>query len=97
MSQPDPGSGSSAVTMLEGSRQGMSANEYVLPLADARTAQLAVAGGKGASLARLSAAGLPVPGGFVIATAAYQQFMQDNELEPRLVWQSRRSPGQDGC
>jgi rifampicin phosphotransferase len=71
--------------MLERSRQGMSVNEYVLPLADARAVQLAVAGGKGASLARLSAAGLPVPGGFVIATAAYQQFMQDNELEPRLL------------
>jgi pyruvate,water dikinase len=64
---------------------GMTVNEYVLTLADARAAQLAVAGGKGASLARLSAVGLPVPGGFVVATAAYQRFVRDNDLEPTLL------------
>ena len=41
--------------------------EYVLSLADAR-ATLEVAGGKGASLARLSNAGLPVPPGITITT-----------------------------
>jgi len=63
----------------------MTEKEYVLTLADPWAAQLAVAGGKGASLARLSAAGLPVPGGFVIATAAYQRFVADNDLEPALL------------
>jgi pyruvate,water dikinase len=71
--------------MLEGRRQSMTADEYLLPLADARAAQLAVAGGKGASLARLTVAGLPVPSGFVIATTAYEQFVQDNHLESRLL------------
>ena len=47
----------------------MTANEYMLLLADARAAQLAVAGGKGASLARLTAADVPLPGGFVDAQA----------------------------
>jgi pyruvate,water dikinase len=60
-------------------------DEYVLSLADARTAQLALAGGKGASLARLAAADLPVPDAFVIATAAYQRFVHDNELQSSLL------------
>lgn len=63
----------------------MTEPEYVLPLADSRTAVLAVAGGKGASLARLSVAGLPVPGGFVVTTAAYHRFVVENDLEPAIV------------
>ncbi|MEV0380294.1 PEP/pyruvate-binding domain-containing protein [Nonomuraea sp. NPDC050643] len=46
----------------------------VLPLDDA-TADLATVGGKGASLARLTRAGLPVPGGFHITTGAYRAFV----------------------
>ncbi|KAB8141180.1 pyruvate, phosphate dikinase [Chloroflexia bacterium SDU3-3] len=38
------------------------------------------AGGKGASLARLCAAGLPVPEGFVVGTAAYAQFVEKNGI-----------------
>jgi phosphohistidine swiveling domain-containing protein len=56
---------------------------YTLPLADGR-ATLAVAGGKGASLARLCAAGVPVPGGFHVTTAAYQQFVAENGLQPAI-------------
>ena len=39
----------------------------ILPLAS-ESATLALAGGKGANLARLAQAGLPVPGGFTITT-----------------------------
>ncbi|MEU7897658.1 PEP/pyruvate-binding domain-containing protein [Nonomuraea sp. NPDC049152] len=46
----------------------------VLPLDDA-AATLEVAGGKGASLARLARAGLPVPAGFHITTDAYREFV----------------------
>ncbi|MGA2820510.1 MAG: PEP/pyruvate-binding domain-containing protein [Anaerolineales bacterium] len=56
---------------------------YTLPLADSR-ATLEAAGGKGASLARLSAAGLPVPGGFHIITEAYRQFVTANNLQPAI-------------
>jgi phosphoenolpyruvate synthase/pyruvate phosphate dikinase len=45
-------------------------SETIFPLADSRAA-LETAGGKGASLARLVAAGLPVPGGFHITTPAW--------------------------
>jgi pyruvate,water dikinase len=63
----------------------MTDDEYVLNLTDARAAELRVAGGKGASLARLLAAGLPVPEGFVLATDAYQRFVHENDLDPRLL------------
>ena len=33
-------------------------------------------GGKGANLARLSSAGLPVPSGFVVTTDAYRAFVE---------------------
>jgi pyruvate,water dikinase len=46
----------------------------VLPLDDA-AADLATVGGKGASLARLVRAGLPVPGGFHVTTEAYRTFV----------------------
>ncbi|SDJ30629.1 pyruvate, water dikinase [Nonomuraea maritima] len=46
----------------------------VLPLDDA-AADLATAGGKGASLARLARAGLPVPRGFHVTTHAYRTFV----------------------
>ena len=58
--------------------------EYTLPLADPR-ATLAIAGGKGASLARLVAADLPVPDGFHVTTAAYRQFVNENDLQPRIL------------
>jgi hypothetical protein len=48
--------------------------EVVLPLDDA-AADLASVGGKGASLAKMAAAGLPVPAGFHITTEAYRRFV----------------------
>ena len=58
--------------------------DYVLPLADPR-ANLAVAGGKGASLACLVQAGLPVPAGFHVTTEAYRQFVAENGLQMRIL------------
>lgn len=57
---------------------------YILPLADLG-ATLAVVGGKGASLARLAAAGLPVPAGFHVTTAAYRQFVAQNDLQSHIL------------
>ncbi len=57
--------------------------EYVLSLSDPR-AVLETVGGKGASLARLSAAGLPVPDGFHVTTAAYREFVAANQLQPLI-------------
>lgn len=56
----------------------------VLPLADA-SAQLTQVGGKGASLARMAAADLPIPRGFHITTAAYRRFVEENELQEKIL------------
>jgi phosphohistidine swiveling domain-containing protein len=44
------------------------------------TAKPETVGGKGYSLARLQAAGLPVPSGFFVTTAAYREFVAGNDL-----------------
>ena len=62
----------------------MEQSEYILPL-DHAQATLDIVGGKGASLARLAAAGLPVPGGFHVTTAAYKAFVAQNDLQPRIL------------
>jgi pyruvate,water dikinase len=59
-------------------------NLYVLPL-NASQATLDLVGGKGASLARLANAGLPVPGGFHVTTTAYKQFVAENDLQSRIM------------
>jgi hypothetical protein len=56
------------------------AQKYVLSLDDQR-ATLETVGGKGASLARLLQAGMPVPGGFHVTTAAYERFVAENDLK----------------
>ncbi len=56
----------------------------VLPL-DAPTATLERVGGKGASLARMAAAGLPIPPGFHITTTAYLHFVAANNLQEAIL------------
>ena len=62
----------------------LKSSEYVLPLADPG-AMLETVGGKGASLSRLVADGLPVPDGFHVTTAAYRRFVIDNNLQPGIL------------
>ena len=52
---------------------------WALPLASP-AATLENVGGKGANLARLAGAGFPVPGGFLIPTAAYRAFAAAHNL-----------------
>ncbi len=58
--------------------------KYILALADS-SATLANVGGKGASLARLVNAGLPVPDGFHVTTEAYKKFVAENNLQSRIL------------
>ncbi len=46
---------------------------------------VAYAGGKGANLGELTAAGLPVPPGFVVGAPAYAAFCEETGLRDRLV------------
>lgn len=53
---------------------------YIIHLSES-PATLATVGGKGTSLARLYAAGLPVPDGFNLTTEAYWKFVRENDLQ----------------
>jgi pyruvate, water dikinase len=52
----------------------------VLPFGDPRCREVALAGGKGASLATMTAEGLPVPPGFVITSAAFEAAVEPDRL-----------------
>ena len=60
------------------------ATAFILPLSDVSAGLLQV-GGKGASLARMAASGLPVPPGFHITTAAYRRFLAVHGLEEQIL------------
>lgn len=59
-------------------------NHLVLALDDP-SASLSSVGGKGSSLARLAAAGLPVPPGFHITTMAYRLFVARHGLQEQIL------------
>ncbi len=55
---------------------------YIQPLASLRAADGAVAGGKGANLGELIAAGFPVPDGFAVTTDAYVLAAREAAVDP---------------
>jgi pyruvate,water dikinase len=57
----------------------------IVPLTAARRADVPRVGGKGANLGEMTAAGLPVPPGFIISIEAYRQFYESNELGLRVA------------
>ncbi len=58
---------------------------YLRRFADLGRGDLAVAGGKGANLGELTRAGLPVPAGFVLTTAAYRTFVDATGIGDRVL------------
>ena len=54
---------------------------FITDLAKVGRGDVAVAGGKAVGLGGLIQAGLPVPPGLVLTTAAYSHFVQENQLE----------------
>jgi rifampicin phosphotransferase len=66
----------------------------VLPL-DAGEATLELVGGKGASLASMARAGLPVPTGFLLTTAAYRRFVTEHDLQAAIVETASEVDGSD--
>ncbi len=60
------------------------AAELVLPFDRLSRADVPYAGGKGANLGELTAAGLPVPDGFVVGAPAYAAFCDANDLRGRV-------------
>ena len=73
---------------------------HVLPFdapADAASADLDSVGGKGLSLARLTAAGFAVPAGFTVTTAAYRQFVSDDDLQQAIIDLANRNSWAQRC
>ncbi len=56
----------------------------IRPFADLRVGDVDYAGGKGANLGELTAAGLPVPPGFVVGAPSYAAFCEETGLRARL-------------
>jgi rifampicin phosphotransferase len=69
-------------------------SSLILPL-EAADATLDLVGGKGASLAKLAAAGLPVPPGFHLTTAAYRRFVDENDLQASILDAATNSTDSD--
>lgn len=68
-------------------------NRFVAWLDGPEPLPTSVAGGKGASLSRLGAAGLPVPPGFVVTAEGYRHFHRSCGLDdhlPPLTWLAGR-------
>ena len=61
-------------------------NRIILPLDSVGIDDIALVGGKCASLGEmlqyLAGTGVRIPGGFVVTTAAYRQFLEQSQLEP---------------
>ncbi len=59
--------------------------EYVKFFEELNKGDIAIAGGKGANLGELTQAGIPVPPGFVITAATYEQFMEETEISDEVM------------
>lgn len=57
---------------------------YVIELDQLGKDDIAIAGGKGANLGEMIKVGIPVPKGFVVTTASFDKFLEENNLEPRI-------------
>jgi rifampicin phosphotransferase len=60
--------------------KGRTVMTYIYTLADVGRGDVGIAGGKAVGLAGVIQAGLPVPPGFVLGTAAYAEFVDANHL-----------------
>ena len=65
---------------------------YIYNFGDAGPGDVATAGGKGVGLGGLVQAGLPVPSGFVLSTAAYADFVEANHLQAGIHELAALSP-----
>lgn len=68
--------------------------DYIVSF-DTKDTPLEVVGGKGRSLSEMTSAGLPVPGGFHISTAAYREFVSENNLQSPILEAAGKAPGQE--
>src|SRR5215204_6518826 len=63
----------------------MGITTYTAWFDEIRKDDIALAGGKGTNLGELSRADLPVPPGFILTTAAYDAFVESNEIGEAII------------
>ncbi|MDX1437310.1 MAG: PEP/pyruvate-binding domain-containing protein, partial [Anaerolineales bacterium] len=68
---------------------------YTIPLSELDKTNIRSAGGKGANLGELTAAGFPVPPGFVLTTAAYDAFVEANKAREKILEIAGQAPPYD--
>lgn len=73
----------------------MDSDAWVIPLAEAATVDQQQIGGKAAHLARLHQTGFPVAPGCCITVAAYERFLQANQLPLMIQMELGRKPLED--
>ncbi len=59
-------------------------SDFVLWFGKIDRDDIALVGGKGANLGEMAKAGFPVPDGFVVTAAAYDEFIGDNHLKTKI-------------
>ncbi len=69
--------------------------QYIISLDQLNRTDLPTAGGKGANLGAMIQAGLPVPPGFCVTTAAYNAFVRANRLEEAIQARAAACPPDD--
>ena len=82
------------IITLRGTRNSPHDESLILAL-DSPAATLERVGGKGASLARLAAAGLPIPPGFHLTTHAYRRFVEENHLAESILGAAAEATADD--
>jgi rifampicin phosphotransferase len=73
----------------------LSPMQYIRRLPDVGRGDLAVAGGKGANLGELTKAGVPVPPGFVLTTAAYRTYVDRSGIGDEILASVTRDDAAD--
>ncbi len=62
----------------------MTAPKFVLWFHEIDKEDVEIVGGKGANLGEMTQAGFPVPGGFVVTSAAYKHMIEENQLADKI-------------
>lgn len=63
----------------------MPKRKYVAWFREVDKEDIPLVGGKGANLGEMTKAGFPVPPGFVVTVAAYQDFLQESQLQTQIA------------
>ena len=72
------------MAVIEKDKKTEALRESIRPFDELSRADVDFAGGKGANLGELTAAGLPVPPGFVIGAPIYAEFVSATGLRERI-------------